>query len=71
MKRISVSDEVYEELLKLKGEGESFSDVILRLIKGNRALEVLRKYAGKLKDSDLDEMIMKERRKFRVRELGL
>jgi len=32
VKTISVSDEVYEKLKKMKLEGESFSDVINRLI---------------------------------------
>ncbi|MEX2701680.1 MAG: antitoxin VapB family protein [Candidatus Baldrarchaeota archaeon] len=32
VKTISISDEVYEKLKKMKLEGESFSDVINRLI---------------------------------------
>jgi len=73
MKNISLRDEVYEELSRLKREGESFSDVILRLIRGNRerSLEILRRYAGKLKDSDIEEIIMEERRGFWVREFDL
>ena len=37
-----VRDEVYEKLLRLKREGESFSDVILRLIeeRKTKSLEV-------------------------------
>ncbi|MCS7366043.1 MAG: antitoxin VapB family protein [archaeon GB-1867-035] len=31
-KTIMISDEVYEELKKLKGPGESFSDVIKKLL---------------------------------------
>ena len=70
MKNISLRDEVYEELSRLKREGESFSDVILRLLRRNRerSLEILRRYAGKLKDSDIEEIIMEERGRFRVRE---
>lgn len=73
MKNISLRDEVYEELSRLKREGESFSDVILRLLRRNRerSLEVLRRYAGKLKDSDIEEIIMEERGRFRVREFDL
>lgn len=73
MKNISLRDEVYEELLKLKKEGESFSDVIMRLLRGNRerSLEILRRYAGKLKGSDVEEIVMEERRTFRVREFDL
>ena len=73
MKNISLRDEVYEELSRLKREGESFSDVIIRLLRRNRerSLEILRRYAGKLKGSDIEEIIMEERRRFRVRELDL
>jgi len=73
MKNISLRDEVYEELSRLKREGESFSDVIMRLLRNNRerSLELLRRYAGKLRGSDIEEMIMEERRKFRVREFDL
>ncbi len=73
MKNISLRDEVYEELSRLKREGESFSDVILRLLRKNRerSLEILRRYAGKLKDSGIEEIIMGERARFRVRDFDL
>jgi len=73
VKNISLRDEVYEELLRLKREGESFSDVIMRLLRNNkeRSLELLRRYAGKLRDSDIEEMIMGERKRFKVREFDL
>jgi len=73
MKNISLRDEVYEELSRLKREGESFSDVIMRLLRKNkeRSLEILRRYAGKLRDSDIEEIIMENRRRFRVREFDL
>ncbi len=73
MKNISLRDEVYEELSRLKREGESFSDVILRLLRKNRerSLEILRRYAGKLKDSGIEEIIMEERARFRVRDFDL
>ncbi len=38
MKNISLRDEVYEELSKFKREGESFSDVIMRLFRRNREI---------------------------------
>ncbi len=73
MKNISLRDEVYEELSRLKREGESFSDVIMRLLRRNRerSLEILKRYAGKLKSSDIEDIVMGERRRFRVRELDL
>lgn len=41
-KTIMISDEVYEELKKLKGPGESFSDVIKKLLslRRGRLLEI-------------------------------
>ncbi len=69
MKTIVVRDEVYELLRKMKKEGESFSDVILRLAKGRRGDEVLKKYVGSLAGSDLPEFVLKER--LRLREFDL
>ncbi|AAB89570.1 MULTISPECIES: antitoxin VapB family protein [Archaeoglobus] len=69
MKNIMVRDEVYEKLQKMKKGRESFSDVILRLIEGRkkRGIEILERYAGSLSDSELEKIVMEERRKFRVR----
>ena len=69
MKNIMVRDEVYEKLQKMKKGRESFSDVILRLIEGRkkRGIEILERYAGYLSDSELEKIVMEERRKFRVR----
>jgi len=69
MKNIMVRDEVYEKLQKMKKGKESFSDVILRLIEGRkkRGIEILERYAGSLSDSELEKIVMEERRKFRVR----
>ncbi len=39
-KTIAVSDDVYEMLLKAKMKGESFSDVIRRLIKRQRISDI-------------------------------
>ena len=70
MKNIVLRDEVYERLLKMKRKGESFSDVILRLMeeKKEKSLEALERYAGSLAESDLFEIVMKERRSFEVRD---
>lgn len=70
MKNIVVRDEVCKMLSRMKGEKESFSDVILRMIMGrrSRSLEVLKKYAGSLKESDLVDIVLKERKSFRMRE---
>ncbi len=55
MKTISIRDEVYKKLVEMKGEKESFSDVIERLLE--RKEVNIRKYFGVLKDSEvLDEI---------------
>ncbi len=69
VKTLTIRDDVYRKLLALKKENESFSKVIDRLIseKRNKSLKILKKYSGSLKDSNLEEIILKERKKFRVR----
>ena len=57
MKTISISDEVYEELVKLKREGESFSDVIKRLIAKER-LDI-RAFFGAIGDSEFLDYLEK------------
>lgn len=71
MRTIAVRDEVYELLLRMKREGESFSDVILRLIteRKSESIAVLEEYAGSLSESELEEIVMKGRKEFRVREI--
>ena len=55
MKTISIRDDIYRRLVEMKGEGESFSDVIEKLLKRKRAN--IKKYFGVLKDSEvLDEI---------------
>ncbi len=63
MKTISISDDVYYRLLKLKREGESFSDVIRRLL--DRELIDLNFFYGKLRDSDLLNEIEEDVSRFR------
>lgn len=48
-------DEIYEALLRMKREGESFSSVIERLLTGKKekSLEVFKRYAGALEESEL------------------
>lgn len=68
MKNIFVRDEVYEKLQKLKRGKESFSDVIMRLIEGRTEVDVLDKYAGKLADSQISDLVAEERKKLKVRD---
>jgi len=54
-KTISIRDDVYNKLVEMKEEGESFSDVIEKLLKRSRT--DIKRYFGVLKDSDvLDEI---------------
>ncbi|MDL1957704.1 MAG: antitoxin VapB family protein [Candidatus Desulfofervidus auxilii] len=69
MKTITIREEVYEKLVKLKREGESFSDVIERLL--NRPRISVRFFAGRLKDSEalkyLEETWLEFRRRVKLR----
>jgi len=53
MKTLTIKDEVYEKLLRLKRENESFSDVLERLISRERTS--LRTFYGSLKDLSISE----------------
>ncbi|MHA1722164.1 MAG: antitoxin VapB family protein [Candidatus Baldrarchaeia archaeon] len=50
-KTITISDEAYMKLLKLKGKKESFTDVILRLTRGKS----ISHHRGKWKDMSEEE----------------
>ena len=69
MKIITLKDEVYKELLKLKGN-KSFSETISELIK-NKRLESIKNLKGIAKDSkffeEIEKEILEERKKIKVR----
>jgi len=50
MKTIMIRDDVYVKLVKLKREGESFSDLLERLLERRRPS--LREFVGVLKGSE-------------------
>jgi len=54
-KVISLSDEAYRALKKLKREGESFSDVVLRLIRGLET-RPLTDFSGRWVGDDIEEV---------------
>jgi len=56
-KTITIRDEVYYKLLKVKREGESFSELFERLIKGMDPLETLKKLRGCVEFRDKEEML--------------
>ncbi|MHA1580721.1 MAG: antitoxin VapB family protein [Candidatus Freyarchaeota archaeon] len=68
MKTISIRDDVYKRLLDMKGEGESFSDVIEKLLE--RRFD-LKEYFGALKESEIlhetEEYSKESRKSARVR----
>lgn len=53
MKSVSLSEDAYAALAALKREGESFSDVVLRLARGRRSLL---EFAGDWKGIPDDQM---------------
>lgn len=60
-------------LSKMKRGKEFFSDAILRMLmeRRNRSLKVLRKHAGSLRGSDMSDIVLKERKSFRMREFDI
>jgi len=72
-KVISLSEKAYEVLKKMKREGESFSDVVLRLSKKG-SKRPLSAYAGRWSGDDAEavyEKVKQEREKAAAREAGL
>ncbi|HDD63632.1 MAG TPA: antitoxin [Thermoprotei archaeon] len=71
MKTLTIRDDVYEKLVKLKKEGESFSDLLERLL--SREKVSLREFYGSLKDSkfleELEKEILEFRKKAKAREI--
>jgi len=70
-KVISLSEEAYKTLKDLKRRGESFSDVIMRMVKGAGSRPLL-DFAGKWAGDDVNEVFEKvllEREEAQSREL--
>ncbi|MBD3190315.1 MAG: hypothetical protein GF308_06710 [Candidatus Heimdallarchaeota archaeon] len=63
IKTIAVRKEVYELLLSLKEEKESFSDFLERLAKTALPFTVLEKIEGSLNLGDTEELIKEIRKK--------
>ena len=73
-KVISVADDAYGRLKKMKGEDDSFSDVVMELTKERRKKNLM-KFAGVWKDKpEMDkifEEIFAQRKNFRSRDVKL
>ena len=72
-KVISLSNEAYETLKDSKKPGESFSDVVLRVLKQKKKKSLL-EFSGKWVGDDADEVlaeIMKDRERSASRKVDL
>ena len=72
-KVISLSDEAYAALKKIKRKEESFSEVILRLISQVK-YRPLSEFAGRWSGDDIDKVfqeILREREKVESREVSI
>jgi len=70
VKPVSLSNEAYEVLSKMKSTGESFSDVVLRLAEKDKKKFNIDDFAGKWADIDVTKMkenIAKDRKRFKLR----
>lgn len=57
VKTITVRDEVYRKLLAVKREGESFSELFERLVRGMEPIEMLKRLRGCIELDDRDEVL--------------
>jgi len=55
VKPVSLSNEAYEVLSRMKTEGESFSDVVLRLVETDKKKFRIKDFAGKWKGKEFDD----------------
>jgi predicted CopG family antitoxin len=73
-KVVSLSKKAYQTLKELKRPNESFSDVVIRIAESKQKRSILR-FAGTLKDSNIDEVyysqIKKDRERSTSREIEL
>jgi len=72
-KVISLSDEAYAALKRIKREGESFSDVIMRIV-SQAKYRPLSEFAGRWSGEDIDEVfreILQERERSESREVSI
>lgn len=56
-KTITIKTEVYEDLIKVKKESESFSELFERLIKSATPIETLRKMRGSVEFRNKKKMV--------------
>ena len=61
VKTITIRDEVYEKLSASKEKGESFSDLLERLVRGADPVKTLMKLRGCVEFSDKERLLAKIR----------
>jgi len=70
MKTLTIRDETYQKLARLKRDNESFSDIIDRIVE--RRQTSIKEFAGTLKNSraleELENEWLQFRRKIRIRD---
>lgn len=57
VKTLTIRDEVYEKLLARKGEGESFSELLGRLVEGTDPAKTLAKLRGCVEFKDKEKLL--------------
>lgn len=57
-KTITIRDEVYKKLLRVKRENESFSKLFERLVEGVSPTEVLTRLRGRVEFKDKEKMLL-------------
>ncbi len=62
-KTITIRNEVYENLIKLKNKNESFSELFERLARAFTPIDTLRKLRGSMEFTDKKKMLAKIRSK--------
>jgi len=70
-KVISLSDDAYSGLKTLKREGESFSDVVNRMVSGKKdIMEFAGKWPGGREELDrIERIIYEDRKRFKLRKV--
>lgn len=71
-KVISLSEKAYETLKGMKKQGESFSDVVLRVANKEKKRSIM-EFAGCWKGNDIDEVfaiVLKDREQAKSREIN-
>jgi len=56
-KTITIRDDVYRKLLRVKREGESFSELFERLVEGMDPIETLKRLRGCVEFRDKEKML--------------